>query len=116
MFNISMRGGAAAAIAACLLTPTMATATTGPTKSAKVSYAGLNLTSATGKATLERRVSRAADRVCGVGLQRDIRLAAITRRCAAEARAAARPAIELAYRNAADGQLAAQDVSVTVAP
>ena len=88
----------------------------GGAKSANVSYADLNLASATGKAMLERRVSRAANRICGFGLEQNLRMQAAAQRCATAARESARPAIELAYRNAANRQLAARDMSVTVAP
>ncbi|HEY0621844.1 UrcA family protein [Sphingomonas sp.] len=110
LFNLAR----AAAIAAALIAAVPAFA--GGAKSANVSYADLNLASALGKATFERRVSRAADRVCGVELGRDIVAQAAAKRCAAAARESARPAVELAYRNAANRQLAARDMSVTVAP
>lgn len=116
MLNILMRGGATAAAAVTAMVMLTPAATAEGAPSTRVSYAGLNLTNAAGKATFERRVKRAADRVCRVGKNRDISLDAIARRCAKEARAAAQPAMELAYRNAADKRLATQDVNVTVAP
>ncbi len=85
-------------------------------KSVKVSYADLNLSSAPGKAALERRIARAADRVCRVGHEQGLQLKAAAKRCAAETRESTQPAIELAHRNAANQQLAARDMSVTVAP
>jgi UrcA family protein len=104
----------AAAIAAALIAAAPAIA--GGEKSVKVSYADLNLSSALGKATLDHRIARAADRMCGVGLEQHLALEALAQRCAAGARESARPGIELAYRNAANRQLAARDMSVTVAP
>jgi UrcA family protein len=104
----------AAAIAAALIAAVPAIA--GGAKSVNVSYADLNLASATGKATLERRVARAADRVCGIAYEENLALKEAAKRCAVAARESAWPAIELAYRNAANGQLAARDMSVTVAP
>jgi UrcA family protein len=104
----------AAAIAAALIAAVPAIAS--GAKSVKVSYADLNLTSSTDKARFERRIARAADRVCGVELGRDVQLQAATKRCAAETRESLRPAIQLAHRNAANRQLAARDMSVTVAP
>jgi UrcA family protein len=104
----------AAAIAAALIAVVPAFA--GGAKSANVSYADLNLASASGKATFERRIVRAADRICGVALERHLALQQAAKQCAAGARESARPSIELAYRNAANRQLAARDMSVTVAP
>lgn len=115
MLNQCTRGAVIAAFTTGALLAA-APATAGETKSAKVHFAGLDLTSASGRATLERRVSRAADQVCGVEMEREIGRAMLARRCASNARASARPALELAYRNAADRRLAAQDVSVIVAP
>lgn len=104
----------AAVIAAALVAAAPAIAE--GAKSVKVSYADLNLSSALGKTALDRRVARAADRVCRVGHERDLMLEAAAKRCAADARESTQPAIELAYRKAADRQLAARDMSVTVAP
>jgi UrcA family protein len=111
--NLARAAVVAAFIAGTLLAPLPATAAGAD---ATVSYADLNLASSAGKAALDRRVARAADRVCGVGDERFLRLQAIARRCAAEARDKARPAIETAYRAATDRQLAARDMSVTVTP
>ena len=110
LFNLAR----AAAIAAALIAAVPAIA--GGGKSVKVSYAGLNLASASGKAELDRRVARAAARMCGVGLEQHLVLEAAAERCAIAARESAQPGIELAYRNAAGRQLAARDMSVTVAP
>ncbi len=104
----------AAAISAALVLAAPASAD--GTKSVKVSYADLNLSSAAGRNTLDRRVARTADRICGVALEQHLELQAVAKRCAATARESARPAIELAHRNAANRQLAARDMSVTVAP
>lgn len=104
----------AAAIAAALVSAVPAAAD--QAKSVEVSYADLNLSSATGRDTLDRRIARTADRICGVEIGRDVKKQALAKQCAREARESARPAIELAYRNAANRQLAARDMSVTVAP
>ncbi|MCP3729845.1 UrcA family protein [Sphingomonas sp. MG17] len=114
LHNLARAAAIAAFVAGTLLAPVPAQA--GGERSANVRYSDLNLASATGKAMLERRVASAADRVCGVANEQMPRLIAAARRCAATARESARPAIELAYRNAANGQLAARDMSVTVAP
>lgn len=113
--NLARAAAVAAFVAGTLLAPVSATAATFPT--ATVSYAGLNLASTQGRATLDRRVARAADRVCGVSYdERLMRAQVAARRCAADARDKARPALETAYRAAADKQLAARDMSVTVTP
>lgn len=104
----------AAAIAAVLVFAAPAAAD--GAKSVKVSYADLNLSSAAGRDALDRRVARTAERICGVALESDLAMQMAAKRCAANARESARPAIELAHRNAANRQLAARDMSVTVAP
>lgn len=104
----------AAVIAAALVSAAPAVAE--GTKTVKVSYADLNLSSAAGRQELDRRVARTADRICGVALEQHLEMKAVAKRCAVAARESARPTIELAYRNAANRQLAARDMSVTVAP
>lgn len=104
----------AAAIGAALVLAAPASAD--GTKSVQVSYADLNLSNAAGREALDRRVARTADRICGVEPGRDVKMQALAKHCARNARESARPAIELAHRNAANRQLAARDMSVTVAP
>lgn len=110
LFNLAR----AAAITAALIASAPAVA--GGAKSVKVSYADLNLSSTSGKALFAERIDAAVDHVCGVGIDRDLMMQAAAKRCAANVRESARPAIELAHRNAANRQLAARDMSVTVAP
>lgn len=109
LFNLAR----AAAIAAALIA---APAIAGGAKSVKVSYADLNLSSTNGKALFAQRIDAAVEHVCGSSFQRELALAAEARRCATAARESTAPAIELAHRNAANRQLAARDMSVTVAP
>lgn len=104
----------AAAIAAALLAAVPAAAD--GAKSVQVSYADLNLNSADGKAVFDRRIQFAAKRVCGPAQHRDLVMMAAANRCIAATLESTRPAVELAYRNAASRQLAARDMSVTVAP
>lgn len=104
----------AAALAAMLLAAVPAIAA--DARSVQVSHADLNLATAAGKAMFDRRVVRASHRVCGVANESLMRLRTAALRCAANAREAARPAIETAYRNAGNRQLASQDVSITVTP
>jgi len=104
----------AAAIAAALIAAVPAVA--GGAKSVKVSYADLNLSSASGRTLFAERIEDAVERVCGSPFQRDLSMAAEARRCATATRELTAPAIQLAHRNAANRQLAARDMSVTVAP
>ena len=104
----------AAAIAAALLAAIPAFA--GGEKAVQVSYADLNLASAHGKATFDRRLKQAAQRVCGPAPQMEVVRIAANNRCVTATLESIAPAIELAHRNAADRQLAARDMSVTVAP
>lgn len=105
----------AAALGAVLLVSLPAAAGNG--KSVQVSYSDLNLTSAAGKQAFERRIARAADAVCGnPATARDLVASAHRKRCVVAALDSARPAIELAFRNAATQQLAAREQSVRVAP
>ncbi len=104
----------AAAIAAALIAAVPAIA--GGAKSVKVSYADLNLSSTSGRMLFAERIDAAVQRVCGSPFQRDVATAAEARRCATATRESTGPAIQLAHRNAANRQLAARDMSVTVAP
>ena len=104
----------AAAIAAALLASVPAIA--GGEKAVKVSYADLDLASAHGKAAFDRRIAAAAQRLCGPASQLNLVLHAATVRCVAATIESAQPAVQLAHRDAASQQLAARDVSVTVAP
>ncbi|MFN6936707.1 MAG: UrcA family protein [Tsuneonella sp.] len=92
----------AVTLGAVLLVSLPAAARTG--KSIEVSYADLNLSAVAGQKAFQRRISRAA---MATGYRN---------RCVATALESARPAIELAVRNAATRQLAARVQSVRVAP
>lgn len=104
----------AAAITAALIAAVPAAAD--GAKSVQVSYGDLDLASTQGKSAFERRLKAAAARACGVNLERELKRLELSKRCAATALESAAPAIELAYRKAANRQLAARDMSVTVAP
>jgi len=80
-----------------------ASAVVGPTvsqaaepNSVRVSYADLNLASATGQHTLQRRIGFAAVVVCEIEDSRDMALAAATHACRTTAVADARPAYDAA--------------------
>jgi UrcA family protein len=64
--------------------------------SVSVSFADLNLGSKDGAATLERRVARAVNEVCGSVDPRDLAVAADVRKCQTKAWAGARPKMEQA--------------------
>ncbi|MCA1197401.1 UrcA family protein [Sphingomonas sp. R647] len=104
----------AVTLGAVLLVSLPAAARTG--KSIEVSYADLNLSAVAGQKAFQRRISRAAMAVCGTADMRDLVATGYRNRCVATALESARPAIELAVRNAATRQLAARDQSVRVAP
>lgn len=104
-----------AALGAMLLLSHPATAA--PGKSAIVHYTDLDLTSAAGKRTFERRLASAAVSVCGGHPDyRDLTGTSVHRRCVASALESARPSIAFAYRSAATRQLAAHARTVRVAP
>ncbi len=105
----------AAAFGAVLLVALPAAA--GEGKSINVSYADLDLAADKGKKAFERRIAHAAGAVCGGPADpRDLVGTAHRNRCVASALDSARPAVELAFRNAPTRQLAARDQSVRVAP
>lgn len=105
----------AAALGAVLLVALPAAAGTG--KSTRVFYSDLDLTAPAGKKALERRIARAVDAVCGSPAHsRDLVANGHRKRCVATTLESARPAVELALRNAATRQLAARDQNVRVAP
>ena len=110
LFNLARAAATAAALIVAV--PALADGA----KSVKVSYADINLSSSTGKALFAQRIDVAIQRVCGSSFQREVAMAAASRRCATVTRKSTAPAIQLAHRNAANRQLAARDMSVTVAP
>ena len=104
-----------AMLGVALLLATPALAESG--KAIAVRYGDLDLTAAAGKQTFERRITRAAAIVCGgTPDSRDLVGSRAHGRCVASALQSARPAVDLALRNAATRQLAARDQSVRVAP
>lgn len=104
----------ATAIAAALTIAAPAIA--GGQAQVKVSYADLDLSSTTGKLRFAKRIDLAIKKVCGSPADWELAMAMVSRRCANETRTSIDPAIQLAHRNAAGRQLAARDLSVTVAP
>jgi UrcA family protein len=68
-----------------------------------VPHADLDLTREAGRKTLDQRVARAAQKVCGPIGTRDLARVAAHEACVAEARATAQPQVELAL-NAANAR------------
>ena len=94
-------------LALALIVPTVSQAA--ETNSVRVSYADLNLASASGANVLEKRIASAARVVCEIEDSRQIALAAATNVCRDQAIAGAQPAFNAAL-------LAARSPSVTVLP
>ncbi len=91
---------------AALLPLVPATAAT-PARSQTVSYRDLDLASASGRTTLERRIRQAAETVCGTASDFDLAGQSEVRRC--------RTDTVLAGRSEANAQIAAGRRVVTVA-
>jgi UrcA family protein len=66
------------------------------TTSVPVSFADLDLTSATGKIALEHRIDRAVTAICGIPDAIDLWAARATEKCRVETRAQARPRVVVA--------------------
>ena len=98
---------AAIGVSAVLLVPTVSYADESP--SARVSYAGLNLTSDAGQKTLVRRMSFAANQLCGVGKWKPLGLAQAAGDCSRDALTAAHPAYEAAVARARHGTVEVLD-------
>jgi UrcA family protein len=84
-----------AALALSLATPAVAQSHT-----VEVPYGDLDLTKDTGRDALDRRLSRAAQRVCGTRPARSISMIKGHWDCLAEVRAAYQPQVELALDSA----------------
>ena len=98
---------AALVMASALIVPTVSQAA--QVNSVLVSYADLNLASATGANILEKRISKAAKVVCEIEDSRESALAQATMICRNLAISDAQPAFNAAL-------LAARNPSVTVVP
>ncbi len=66
MTRISMKAGLAAALAASAMIATPAVAGNAEENSVPVRYSDLNLATQDGQRALERRLNRAAEKVCGI--------------------------------------------------
>jgi UrcA family protein len=85
---------AAVLVSSALVVPTVSHAET--INSMRVSYADLNLASATGQVSLQRRINYAARTVCEIEDSRELALAHATNLCRGDAVAGAWPAYEAA--------------------
>lgn len=88
-------------VASTLVVPTVSLAN--ESRSARVSYADLNLGSALGQHTLQRRISFAARTVCDIEDSRELALATATNLCRSDAIASAQPAYDAAVSAALHG-------------
>lgn len=92
--NPAFAAAAAVAVATALVIPTVSQAA--ELDSAIVSYADLNLASATGADALQRRISVAARVVCGYEESRQYDIVVATKSCRTGAIRSAQPAFEAA--------------------
>lgn len=84
-------------------------------RSERVEFGDLNLGSENGVKRLNRRVSSAIKRVCGVHESRDVRFIAAARTCRKESESRASQDVELAIANYRSGnRLAARDVTIAI--
>jgi UrcA family protein len=94
-------------VASALVVPTVSNAS--DSRSVRVSYADLNLGSALGRHTLERRISVAARTVCDIEDSRELALASATNLCRSDAIASAQPAYAAAIAAARHGTVTVLD-------
>lgn len=98
---------AALLVTSALVTPTVTDAQ--ETRSARVSYADLNLASSAGQAQLQRRIAFAARGVCDDGGYTDFIMMPIVLSCRNAAMAMAQPAYEAAVASARHGTVEVLD-------
>ena len=103
---------AAVFAASALLGPTVSQAATA--NSYSVSYADLNLASANGRDSLQRRIAFGARVVCEIEDSRELALAAATNACRGEAVEGAQPAYEAAVARARRGTVEVLDAAALI--
>jgi UrcA family protein len=103
---------AAVFVASSLVLPTVSQAN--EPNSVRVTYADLNLASASGQQTLEHRITRAARIVCVYDDGRDIDLNFETTACRSEAVASAQPAYVAAVNAARRGSVTVMDAAALI--
>jgi len=97
----ALAGIAALAVAAVLVVPTVSQAA--ETNSMVVSYADLNLASEAGTQVLQRRITSAAETLCGYQETRQFALVTATKGCRKDAIEGSRTAYEAAVASAKHG-------------
>ena len=102
----------ALALSALLVVPTVSHAQDSQT--ARVSYADLNLADAGGQQALGRRISFAANQMCGVGKWKAIGLADEAGSCSLDAVASAKPAYDAAIARARRGSVDILDAAALI--
>ncbi|HVM23377.1 MAG TPA: UrcA family protein [Sphingomicrobium sp.] len=102
----------ALAFAAALVVPTVSQAA--DRESARVSYADLDLSSLEGRDSLERRVTSAADQLCGVGKWSGFALENAALACSARAAAGAQPADAEAIAASRTGSVTVLDAAALI--
>lgn len=102
----------ALALSALLVVPTVSHAQDSQT--ARVTYADLNLAELGGQQTLGRRISFAADQMCGVGKWKALGLVAEAGSCSQDAVASAQPAFDAAVARARRGSVDILDAAALI--
>ena len=105
-------GAAAVLVASAVVGPTVSQAATG--NSYSVSYADLNLASANGRDSLQRRIAYGARVVCEIEDSRELALAAETNACRSDAIAGVQPAYETAVASARRGTVEVLDAAALI--
>lgn len=99
-------------VASAVVGPTVSQAATA--NSYSVSYADLNLASAHGRDSLERRIAFGARVVCEIEDSRELALAAETNACRSDAIAGVQPAYEAAVAGARRGTVEVLDAAALI--
>ena len=102
----------ALALSILLVVPTVSHAQ--DLQTARVSYADLNLAEVGGQETLGRRISFAADQMCGVGKWKALGLADEAGSCSQDAVASAQPAFDAAVARARRGSVDILDAAALI--
>ena len=115
MYRILTALAAATASAATLFVAVSPAAAQPQARSIAVGYADLDLASAAGRTTLEKRIGSAAKRVCSVEHSVDLARRLAEQRCVANARSQSMTAVTQMAARAKDTQLAAAAGTITAA-
>ena len=83
-------------------------------ESVTVSYADLNLGTASGRTALDRRITNAAEQLCGFYQPTELTWAAAVRACQSETVALAQPQVDAALRERGSVQVSSADRFIRV--